>query len=187
MTNISDIGFRLNVQLEWMKKRSDAMTDDEAYKFTEGLRQEDRSTAVSLFDGPDWTELIGDAAFDLGKNGRFLWFQLNPNDVRNVEVTFKPLDHPAENLVPMQDFLSFAVENAGSHETNLVSGGIIFWRHVYVAKINVHVGQSILHWFYVLGFVLMKTPTATFQSFPVDNNTYINTDDNVITAKNNKQ
>jgi hypothetical protein len=183
VTNTSGTGFRFNVQLEWTKQRLDAMTDDESYKFTEGLRLEDRSTAVLRFNGPDWTELVGDGAFDLGNNGKPLWFQLNPNDVRNVEVTFKPSDRPVEKLVPVQDILSFAVED----ETDLVPGRIIFWRQVYVAKINVHVGQSILHWFYVLGFVLMKTPTATIQSIPVDNNNYTKTIDNIITPRNNAQ
>lgn len=177
MTNTSGTDVRFNVQLEWTKQRShNAMTDDEAYEFTQGLRLKDRSTADLRFDGPDWTTGLDGGAFDLGNGDRPLWFRLKPRAVRYVEVTFKPPDHRAAGTavaVPKDKSRRAAAKDlAGSHETD--PGGadeILFWRRVYVAKINVHVGQSVLRWFYVLGIVLMKTPAAAFRDVPVDNDT----------------
>lgn len=163
MTNTSGADARFNVQLEWSKQFSGGMTDDEAYEFEEGLRLKDRSTTGSRFDGPDWKELGGGGGFDLGNDGRPLWFRLNPNGVRYVTVTFKPPDNPTAELPPL---MAQGDLSSGTRETNLGPEGVkeIFWRHVYVAKINVHVGQLILRWFYMLGFVLMKTPAVALQS-----------------------
>lgn len=121
-------------------ERSKLMTDEEAYAFAVALLSAHEATASLVLREPDWTAMDHDVhdVFDLGNGGKPLWFRLDSDNKRSVQVTFKPRRASVENGGP-------AVENSNS--------AVVFQRHVYAAKLNVHVGPTVLHRFYVVGFV----------------------------------
>jgi len=147
--------------MEWAKERSKLMTDEEAYALAVTLRA-GRETTTLEFDEPDWVRLEDDGrdVFDLANGGRPLWFHLDSNGVRHVQVTFRPFP---ENVPPVSTRESLAdddrpVPETTAHVTRLAVVGrsssvVVFRRRVYAAKFNVHVGQFVLHRFHVLGFV----------------------------------
>lgn len=170
--------------MEWTRERSEPMSDDEAYAFVETLRAaeradpERRAETVSRFESewiaePTTGGGAGGAAFDLGNGGRPLWFRLDPNGSRYVQVT---LTLPRRNRLPA------AVDDGGGEDEDSGGGAgeeeafksprldngwlngadpdrdnaaatVDFRRRVYAAKFNVHVGHSVLKRFYVFGFV----------------------------------
>ncbi|XP_025194823.1 uncharacterized protein LOC112594319 [Melanaphis sacchari] len=96
VTNTSGTNVRFNLQMEWTRERSESITDDEVYEFVEKLRvaervdPERRVAMASQFEGEEWVVESANtekSAFDLGNGGRPLWFRLDPNESRYVQVT----------------------------------------------------------------------------------------------------
>jgi len=139
--------------MEWAKERSALMTDEEAYAFAMTLRA-GRGTTAMEFDEPDWVLLEdeGRDVFDLANGGRPLWFHLDTNGVRNVQVTFRPC---AETVPPgpVRDTLEMTEHVGPAVVVDRSSSIVIFRRRVYAAKFHVQVGHVVLHRFHVLGFV----------------------------------
>lgn len=161
MTNTSGAGVRFDVQMEWAKERTEPMTDEEAYALAVALRRagHEAITASMEFDGPDWMGLLeddgGGDVFDLGNGGRPLWFRLDSKDVRYVQVTFKPQRAtPVSTVEILPDVDRHAVPARDvTPAVDYSSSVVVFRRRVYAAKFNVHVGRSVLHQFYAIGFV----------------------------------
>jgi len=174
--------------MEWTRERSEPMFGVEALEFIETLRTARRSdpkqceAIASLFEGEDWTEesaVFGaEGAFDLGNGGRPLWFRLDPNGSRYVQVTLmlprynllldehKDSDSDQESLEspdgseeeasksPDDGFGTESAEPSREYNRNedsRIAADCI--RRVYAAKLNVHVGHLVLRQFYVFGFV----------------------------------
>ncbi|XP_022175737.1 uncharacterized protein LOC111037460 [Myzus persicae] len=186
VTNTSGTKVRFNVQMEWTRERSEPMVDSAVFEFIETLRTaelsdpEQRAAMESRFEGADWAEESADAgegAFDLGNGGRPLWFRLDPNGSRYVQVTLmlprynRQLDEDKDGVSdeeslespdgseeeafksPDDGFGTKLAEPGREHNRNNDDRTATDKRRVFAAKFNVHVGHLVLQQFYVFGFV----------------------------------